>query len=311
MGTKAYRPQRDDYVPDGSEVLDDHPHTIARELLLPRIAARNKKAVKTIRTELYYFAKIRAGRRCSCFESEIAPDSLCSACFSTGIVGGYLKYGTDLFTLDVTHPNIRSVNVIPNHEIKEKPTPLTLVDGSTFGFAEFTVQLGTNIGLHDAFLSITKAPDGSSVDAFLKSPADQTYVAFTKQNFDQRLLNHTLQVRIELRRPNAASKTPRFYCLHGRYRRISDLKLTANVPRTERSQFLGDHGLTDQWQSQHFFLDNTIKNITTEDFVATPDGQTRWKIHNVNPFDPENQLLSWDVDTRLVHPYESYNYVPL
>ena len=232
-------------------------------------------------------------------------------CYGQGIVGGYNKHGTELFTIDVTHPNIRTVNVVPNYEFKEKPTPLALIEGTTFGFAEFTVPLGTNIGKHDAFLSITKTPANSSIDAFIKSPADQDFVAFTKAAFDQRLTNPSIDIRIEFRRPSGLTESPRFFCLHGRYQRITDLVLIANVPKTQRSQYLGDHGLTDNWESQHFYLDNTLKGVTTEDFVSTLDGQTRWKIFNVTPFDPEDQLLSWDVDTRLIHHYESYTFVPL
>lgn len=312
MSTKAYRPQRDDHVTDGSEVLEDYPHEISRTQLLPRIAARNKKAVRTVRQELYFYFKIRAGRQCSCYDLEVAPDTLCRCCWGTGIVGGYVKYGTELFTLDVTHPNIRSVNVIPDYTARQKPTPLTLIEGATFGYAQFTVPIQKNVLKNDAFLSITRAGEGTGIDAYLKSPAETLFVPFTQAAFEQRLSVESIEVRIEFSRVSADTKPPRFFCLHGRYRRRpdKDLILIANVPRTPRSQFLDDRGLIEQWEHQHFYLDNTLRSITNEDFISDVDNTTRWKIVTVNPFDPENQNLSWDLDTRLVQHYESYRYVP-
>ncbi len=311
MSTRAYQPPRDDYVPDGTELKQDHPHSIARAWLLPRIAARHHRAVKTIKTKVFFYSKIRAGRRCSCYDIEVSPASICRACFGTGIVGGYLKHGTELFTLDVTFPNVRGVNVLPSQDRKAKPTPFALIKGATFGFVEFTVPLGTNVGKADAFLPITKVPENGTLDAFLKGPADGEFVSFTDDAFRQRLFNPSLTVRVEFQRANALNESPKLSCLHVRYQRIRDMQVTVNIPRTERSQLLTDQGLTDSWQAQHFWTDNLLKSITTEDFVAEIGGSVRWKIHVVQDLAPEGQLLSWDIDTRLVHPYEPYSFVPL
>lgn len=230
-------------------------------------------------------------------------------CFGVGIVGGYLKHGTELITIDVTYENVRTVNVLPTYESRLKPTPFTLVEGATFGFIEATLRINPNIGEIDAIFPVTDARDGR-IDAFIKSPADAGFVAFNRENFRQRLFNPTLEVRIELRSPTISAKAPRFSCLHLRYQRLTDLVVLANIPRTQKSNMLTDLGVTDEWETQHFWLDNLLKSITTEDFVGEATGPTRWKIHLVNEFAPNDQLLSWDIDTRLIHPYEPYSRVP-
>lgn len=310
MGTKTYQPDRDDYVPDGSEVKDVHPAQISREQLIPRIAARNKQAVKTIPTELFFYPKLKAGRRCSCFDIEVAPDSLCLACYGTGTSGGYTKYGTELVTLDITYENIRTANLLPTYESRLKPTPFALIEGATFGFLEATIPIKPNVGKVDIIKPIVNPREGR-IDAFVKSPADASFVTFNTTTLQQRLFNSSLEIRIELRRPSVSAKSPRFSCLHIRYKRQSDLKIVANIPRTQKSNMLTDLGVTDDWQTQHFWMDNRLKTITTEDFLAETDGSTRWKIHLVNEFAPNNQLVSWDLDTRLIHPYEPYSKVPL
>ena len=74
---------------------------------------------------------------------------------------------------------------------------------------------------------------------------------------------------------------------------------------------LREWGVTDDWQEQHFWTDNTLRSITTEDWVAAINENTRWKINGVNEFAPEDLLVSWDLDTRLIHPYEALSFYPL
>jgi hypothetical protein len=58
-------------------------------------------------------------------------------------------------------------------------------------------------------------------------------------------------------------------------------------------------------------MDNTIRSITTEDFVVHVNSNVRWKINTVSESAPQDMLLSWDLDTRLILPYEAMQRVPV
>ena len=103
--------------------------------------------------------------------------------------------------------------------------------------------------------------------------------------------------------------SPKFGLFYIRYKRLEDLTVLANIPRTQKSNLLAEMGVTDDWQHQMFFMDSTIRSITTEDFVISVTNGTRWKINVVNESNPEDYLLSWDLDTRLVQVYEPMNFV--
>lgn len=313
MSSRLYRPKRDDRVAVGQDVLRVHAHTISTQQLLPRIAKQNQIAVETIPTPMYYYAKVPAGsgRRCSCFDIEVSPNTTCRCCYGTGVVGGYEKYGTHLEVMDVTHPSLRAVNVIPDYGRRTRPRQFVLIDGATIGHVISRMHLRTNVGELDHFYALTDLPGGTNISAYLKSPVDQNWVVFTVAAFQQRLANPWLDIKIQLERPSIAAASPRFGMLFCRYNHLVDRTIIANIPRTRRSNMLQEYGVIDDWQEQQFWCDNTLRSATTEDWVAAVNENTRWKINGVNDFAPQGLLLSWDFDTRLLQSYESQSFFPL
>ena len=151
MATKSFRLRRDDRVADATQVLDEKVGVIVKERLLPRIKVQNQIAVQGQGIRFFLFNKLFVGRRCSCFKIETSPSNHCSACFGTGTVGGYTKHGTHLDVLDVTYPQIKSVNVLPNYMANEKPAGFVLIDKATSGYLEARINLKPNIGILDDF----------------------------------------------------------------------------------------------------------------------------------------------------------------
>lgn len=311
MSTRSYRPSKGWHIADGTEVLEKHAHDISVGQLIPRIANRNRRAVKTIPTYLNFFQSIRAGRRCSCFDIEESPDSMCPACFGTGTVGGFTKYGSCLEIVDVTHPNLRTVNVMPDHSKRTKPISLALIPGCRQGSLDVRIELPTNIGKVDALSSAAYMPQGTELHALLKSPTDREFVALTRANLEQRLFNPWVDIRVEFKRPSPANESPRLDLLYIRYQNMQENTVLANIPRAEKSNLLQELGVADEWQTMNFWLDDTLKTITTDDFIVSTMGKTRWKIISVKEFAPHGQLVSWDVEARLVQHYEAYAKVPL
>lgn len=313
MASRLYRPRRDDRVFVGQDVLREHAHTVSREQLIPRIAVENHIAVETVVTPIWFYRRIRKGegRRCSCFDIEVSPNSTCRCCFGTGIVGGYDKYGTHLEVFDVTHAAVRALNVSPDYERRDRPRQYILIPGAVSGHVIARMYPQTNIGTVDHIFALTDVPNGTSVEAYVKSPTDTEWQEFSIINIEQRLFNPWIDIRVELLRASVASPSPRFGTLFIRYNRLTDLTLKANVPRATKSNALQEFGVTDEWQTQSFWLDNTIRSVTTSDWVAHTDEETRWRIHSVSEFAPEGLLTSWDLDAQLIQSYEPQSFFPL
>ena len=313
MGSRLYRPKRDDRVFVGQDVLRQHAHDISTKQLIPRIAVENHIAVETIETLVYFYSKIPKGasRRCSCFDIETSPNSTCRCCFGTGNVGGYNKYGTHLEIFDVTHPSLRAVNIIADYERRSRPRQFVLIPGTTTGYVISRMHLNTNVGVLDHVFALTDIPTGTDIGAFIRAPSDTDFVEFTETTLQQRLFNPWVDVKIVLRRPSIAADSPRFGMLFVRYDRLTDHVIKVNIPRTRKANMLQEFGVTDDWQEQQFWTDNTLRSITTEDWVAQINEGTRWKINGVEDFAPHDLLVSWDLQTRLVQQYEAQSFFPL
>ena len=310
LPTRSFKPGEFAHVADGAEQLRGVAHKISVEQLLPRIAERTTTALETLPAYMYFFSALRGGRRCSCFDVEAEPSNLCSACFGTGWVGGFTKYGTELIVLDVTHPNIRTTNIVPDYSVRTRPTRFTLIDGANHGSLEVRIHLSSNVGQVDALKAAYYTKEDNSLSAFIKGAGDPEPVALNVDNLQQRLGNPWLDVKVDFNRGSTNSPPPYLDNIYIRYLTMTDTLVKVDLPRTEKSVLLADIGLDDNWDLQNFFLDNTIKSITTEDFFVTETGRTRFKITAVKDFAPAGYLTSWDVGVRLVRNHEPYNKVP-
>lgn len=311
MATRSYRPtHKRTPVTDGSQVLEKHAHDIATEQLIPRIEQRNKMAVETVPIKIFFYQAMRAGRRCSCFDIETSPDGMCRTCFGTGIVGGYSKYGTTTQVLDITYPNLRTSNIIPDWKNRRKPTPFVLIDGARYGSVEARIPLTSNIGEIDALSSDYWIEPGTNIKAYVKAPADQTWVLLTRNNVKQRLFNPWIDIRVVMSRESPKTPTPYLKSVYLRYRNITDNIIKANILRVGKSDAFEELGLIDNWQVQTFWMDSTLKSITTEDFLASVEGDSRWKIFEAKEFAPHGQLVSWDIDAKVVQEHQPFVKVP-
>jgi len=307
---KIYRPQTL-RVSAGTDALRHKARSVAIDQLLPRIAQLNHVAVETVRISLYFYSRIIAGRRCSCADIEVSPNTKCRCCYGTGVVGGFDKYGTNFFSLDVTHPNITTVNIIPDYSERERPRRFVLIPGAREGYLITKIQIQTNIGKIDTIYSLADVPEGGEIDAYIKAPSDLDWVSFSKENLEQRLHNSYIYVKIAMKRSSPIGESPRFGMVYVRYIRKSNMVVYANIPRKDEAEILQDFGVSDDFSSQDLWLDNTLRRITTEDWFAATDDSNRWKAISVKDMAPEGKLLSWDITARIIQPYESMAYFPL
>ena len=310
MATRSYRPGEHAPISDATQVLGNQAHKISVDQLIPRAAERSTKALETVPLEVYYFPAIRAGRRCSCFDIESSPDGQCEACFGSGVVGGYEKHGTTVEVFDVTRPSLRTSNIIPDWASRRKPIPFTLINGATRGVIEARVQLTTNVGKVDALAAEYEMDAGTEIQAFVRGPADTEYTEISKTAIERRLANPWIDVRIVLTRVTPATKSPLFKTLYLRYQNFLKNQVIVNVPRVQKSVALQEFGVMDDYSTINFYLDRRIKSIITEDFFASAEGDTRWKIVSVKPNAPHGQLISWDCEVRLAQEHEVYLLVP-
>ena len=117
-----------DEAPSRTAYLEDEVHKQAIEQLLPQIAAESEQASKPVRQVFHYLRKKLSGRRCSCFTVETSPDGFCQICFGSGYVGGWDLHGCRSEIIDVTHPNLKLVNIKAAFDEGVRPTPFMLID---------------------------------------------------------------------------------------------------------------------------------------------------------------------------------------
>lgn len=312
MGTKTYRPSRDDRVPDNAEVLDERISQIVKYRLIPQMAVRNRIAVQGQAAHFYLFRKLTVGRRCSCMQLSTSPKQHCLSCFQTAIVGGYEKYGTDLSVFDVTHPNTRAVNCFPDYKgANLLPVKWKLIPGSTYGYIETKVPLPTNLGLIDELFYDEELTAGGDILYWIKAPGDADWVEVTEKEVGRRLGNPYIYWRVELRRESLAAAGPAFGLIYLRYQILKDMIVRCDIPKTKRQRMSEDLGTFDEWQRQAFWLPDKVRRINPGDFLVSPDDKTRWKIYEAEETAPVEQLIGWDLTTRLIQAYEPTSRVPI
>lgn len=327
MPARTYMPPEDRIatrfdIVDGGEVFREE----MKHILLPQIAGENRAAVNTQGSEFYFFQRVHSGtgRRCSCWEITTDPLGICRACFGTGIVPGYRKYGFATSILDVTHPGIRAVNVLPDPRAQTGPIPFKLAATAGFGYFEAEMQLESNVGVLDAQLADYTLSSESMARIFIRSPSDSEWVPLSGSDdgakIEARLGGRRLAFRVELWRQSPTAPLPEFRLLYLRYRQLPLRSsephqpaciVRADIPRTPEALTLAELGAFEAFDTRNMFLDSTLRRVTTEDFFEQIDDKRRWKVISVNSSKPMGHLVSWDVVTRNVHDYpEPYFLVP-
>ena len=326
MAARDYKGPQSQRRVDGSEVFDNlSPRTIAEEQTYPAWVERNKRALDGEFLEAYFYQQVRSGRRCSCWGKDNDPSGSCEVCYGTGIVGGYLKYGTAQWVLDVTAPDVVMNNVRLYTTKGDGPSVFGLVEDATHGEIQATGSFqghwgprGTSScpeqrgridtilkngwpGNDGSFFISVRVPSG----AWKPLTDDVLNTLFTTpQRFE---------IKVELQRPSVNAEVPLFQHLFMRIFRLTeeDTVVKANRPRGTRALTLSELGVLDEWTSERWWFDGTIPNITDLDWFYDIGQQVRWKAVDTDAFRPQNHLLGWDVTVRKVQTFERMSRYPL
>lgn len=310
MSSKIYRPPDYDRIVANTDICDDLPQRVAREELIPRIAKKSRNAVNVTPIYIEYFQRLKVGRRCSCWGVEDSPVGICRVCMGVGIVGAYNKRGTKTEIFDVTYPNVSAINIKPDYGTPTRPVYWTLVNTATYGVMTFNMPIMTNVGILDVLNIIDFQPEGATITYEIKAPAESTYVSLTENAITARLANHSLDFKITMTRVTPAAKLPKLVAIRISYKLLRITSLRVDIPRVTESLTLEEFGIYESWTSQNFFLDNTLTNATTEDFLINLLDNTRWKVIEVRDNKPLGILTSWDLTCRKIQAFEPYTLVP-
>lgn len=311
MSARGYRPKDDDRVSADTDILGDLPQRHAREDLIPIIARKSQNASNVNPVYFEYFQKVKTGRRCSCFEIESEPAGICPVCYGTGIVGGFSKRGTKTEVFDVTYPNVACANTSPDYTNPTRPIFWSLVKSAVYGTLDFEVWIKNNIGVLDLLEVKDFQPEGTSIQYYLRSPSEPDYQMLTEDSLRVRLGQQKILFRVVMKRVSPVAALPKLISMRISYRLLCNTEIRVNIPRVEESLALEDLGIYQSFSSQSFWFDNTLKNMSTEDWLYNTLDGTRWKVTTVSDNKPMGILTSWDVTARLVQKYEGYAIVPI
>lgn len=307
MSSKAYRPPNNDYVASDTDILDDLPQRRAREELIPIIAKKSRNAVNVTPIYIHYFQRLKTGRRCSCWGIEDSPSGSCRLCYNVGIVGAYNKRGTKTEVFDVTYPCTSAINISPDYGSPTRPIYWSLNTTSVYGTISFSIPITSNIGMLDTLEILDYQPSGTSIIYEVKTPQELTYTELTETSLEARLLNTSrLDFQITMTRATPNATVPKLIGIRIAYRTLKIASLRVDIPRVTESLTLEEFGIYESFTTQNFFLDNTLKNASTEDFLINLLDNTRWKITEVKDNKPLGILTSWDLTGRKIQEYEPY-----
>lgn len=311
MSLRQYWEYRTDEQ-DGSQVLDRNHHEVARDQLVPRIIKRNREAILTDPHYFYFFQRKRTGRRCSCFRIESSPDGMCQVCFGTGMVGGYVKYGTTDEWFDSTYSGIRTVNVIQNFADGTRPVMLTLNQQATDGYVEFDWRIRPSIRQTDLFQVVTRnlGTTRSTAHAYIKGPLDTDFVTLNNATINERLIGHTATLRVVLSRQLLSDPPPVLSHVYIRYCVCPETRVRMDIPRVAESITLAEYGVFDSFTTISGWVTDEVKQVGTEDFFKRIEDGTLWKTIESQPNRPLLQNTSHDLTLRLLQTFERYSKFP-
>jgi len=302
---------------DPTDMIRDEHHRLAKEQLIPQIAARTRNAIAVDRREVFFYQRLREGRRCVCWSSgEAAPHAQCPVCLATGFSGGYLKWGTDLYHFEPSRQWF-GINTVLT-PLLGVPLWFTLEDNTTSGYLEWDQEMKQScyFGV-DSWGMDYRQGKGKLNFLFKLEGSDPSFIPFTEERLRQRVLiagSGRFRFRIQMTRPTAEDASPVF--LHFWFRVLTEDSsppvLYVDVPRKNESNVLAEYGVLETFnQIQFAFPSDKIQRINLEDLIVKLEDMTRWKVIEQSPNDPLGILTSFDVQARKVFRDEAMMYVPL
>ena len=289
---------------------------LAKEQLIPQIANRTRNAISVDGRQVFFYQRLRSGRRCSCWGgNESTPNPECPICFNTGFAGGYLKWGTDLYQFDPSRV-WSGVNVILNPLLGVPPW-FTLEAGKISGYLEWETFLEQAIyyGI-DSWRFDYRKGKGSISLKFMLVGSDVDFVDFTEEALKQRILvanGGKFKFRIYLKRLTANDTSPMFltFWFRALMRSADQPILLVDIPRRSESAIMAEYGALETFTTIQFVFSDEIKKINLEDMIIRLYDMTRWKVLEVSPNDPQNILTSHDIQARKVFQDEGMYQVPI
>lgn len=290
-------------APSRTAYLEDEVHKQAIEQLLPQIAAESEQAAKPVREVFYYYRKKLSGRRCSCFSIETSPDGFCQVCHGSGYVGGWDLHGCRTEVIDVTHPNLKLVNVKAAFDLGVRPTPFMLEEGCKKGYIETEISLVRNIKTVSLIAEyVGSKRKGVTYNLKVRALNELTFVPLTSESLQQRLGEMKLIVRIEIERANTGLPSIQFSHLLLRYQLIPDVRMYGDKNLAEESFELGDLGFTDAYSTLSLYVPRSFDHIRNEDFLVRLTDLKRFKVTRFERNCVSGVLLSHTVTARLLIP---------
>ena len=294
---------------DPTDMIGDVHNQLAREQLIPQIANRTRNAINVDRREVFFYQRLRSGRRCTCWESiESSPHSQCPICFSTGFAGGFNKFGTHQFLFDPSRQWF-GVNVFLDPGIGVPPW-FSLEPEHVSGFVEWDQCLirANYMGLDSSCFDYRRR--GGRIEIlFLLEGVDPSFITFTEAALAQRLLTadgRRFRFRVNLSRPSIAEPSPVFqqFWFRGLTLSCEPPVLPIDMPRRVESNVLVEYGALETFQTVNFVFSDEIQRVNLEDVILRLYDMTKWKIIDSSPNDPQNILTSHDVQARKIFEHE-------
>jgi len=292
---------------------------IMKEQLLPIVKERNMSVVDTDKVLFHFYQRLLSGRRCSCWGIEAGPDSLCTACWGVGLVGGYNKFGCLTEIIDVTSPSTVMVNVIPDYSLQMRPVPFSLLGTATKGYIVTDIPIRKNVGIVESIDTYTgNLEEGNSLIFEIYDQTGVRWLTLNHENLESLLTQNKLTMRITFKRINPEINLPLLNNIYIRYRIREDITIKADVPTYSESKTLAEFGIFESINTISPWLDSTISVVTPEDFMVVKstdkasnleEGQ-RWKVTEVKSNRPSGILISHDLTCRLVQGYDNYTRIP-
>ena len=301
---------------DATDIARDVFHQVSKEQLIPAIANRTRNAISVDGREVFLYQRLRSGHRCSCWESaETTPHAQCPICFGVGFVGGFHKFGTDLYMFDPTSKWM-GLNVTLN-PLMGVPPWFGLTAGTTSGYIEWSQQmeLATYYGI-DSWRFEYRKNQGEVKLYFKLVGSDPSFIPFTEQSFFQRILvanGGMFKFRVKFTRttPNDLSPIFQFFFFRTLVKGIDPPILIVDIPRRNESNLLAEYGVLETFTPIQMAFSDEVQRINLEDLVIRLHDMTRWKIIEASPNDPQNILTSHDCQLRRVFQHEGMWSVPL
>lgn len=301
---------------DPTDIIGDNFNKLAREQLIPQIANRTRNAIAVDRREVFYYSRLRSGSRCSCFDAgEGSPHGLCQICWGTGFPGGFHKYGTETYLFEPSR-QWWGVNVQMNPLVGIPPW-FTLEPDTTFGYIEWdeTLHRAQYYGLDSSRFEFRKG-DGSIKFEIKMDGFDSSFVMYSEEALKLRALNNQgrrLRFRVTMERTTSQDRSPMF--LQHWYRLLVNSTeaplIWVDIPRRNESNVLAEYGAIETFQPIQFVFSDELQQVNLEDLIIRLFDNTRWKVIESSPNDPQNILTSHDVQARKVFSHEILWQVPL